>query len=532
MIPRAAWLTVASLAVSMLAYGMTADDGGLVLLLLPIVVAGRTLSVRSDGAFLPPWAVGSLTLVAVIYAALRVLDQGPEIGILADFVAMLAVIKSAERWSAREDGQLLMVSIFLMLASAISSNSLRTGMFFIVYVPLLGYASMVLQIDTVRSLGGHRDRKRSRELVGTRTDGAGPLAWTFAGALVLVVSISVVAFVLLPRGIGGDAFNGLSRPVIGRATGFRSSIELGRGGLISTDQHVVMEVEVRDTEGKSIGASGRMGHLRGTVLTRYADGRWAPGANRTPSPQLVAGTFFFSSFMNNAQIQQVIHLMPGASDGGVLFSIWEPVQFQLGKGVSGEIVKDDDVRTVQFAASKEGLTTYSVWSVPPDVQTRVDSNARRTPVTFPNTTIREITERMLADTGLNADPAARPIAEDAEVATVIQNWLRTGGGFSYTLDILDADPRLDPIEWFLTVSKSGHCEYFASAMAAMCRSVGINSRVITGYILGEYDPEKERYIVRRSNAHAWVEVEVAPGQWREFDPTPNLSTLHVPRAQN
>ena len=532
MIPRAAWLTVASLGVSMLAYGLTADDGGLVLLMLPVVFAGRSLTARGKGAFLPPWAVGVVTLVAVVYAALRVLKNGPEIGILADFVAMLAVIKSFERWSSREDGQMLMVSIFLMLASAISSNSLRTGVFLIVYIPLLGYTAMVLQIDTVRSLGKLRDRVRQRKHRHGQPDAAGPLAWTYAGALVLVFGISVIAFVLLPRGIGGDAFKGLSRPVLGRATGFRGSIELGRGGLISTDQRVVMEVEVRDTEGKSLGASGRIGHLRGAVLTRYLDGRWAPKANRTPVPQLVAGTFFFRSFMNDAEIKQVIHLMPGASDSGMLFSLWKPIQFQLGKGVSGDVVKDDDVRTVQFAASKEGLTTYTVWSVEPTIEPAIRPGAQRTQVAFDNQTVQELTARVLGEVGLDADPARRPISEDVRAAATIQNWLRAGGGFSYTLDILDADPRLDPIEWFLTVSKSGHCEYFASSMAAMCRSVGINSRVITGYVLGEYDPEKERYIVRRSNAHAWVEVEIAPGQWREFDPTPNLASLHVPNARN
>src|SRR5262249_44736134 len=81
-------------------------------------------------------------------------------------------------------------------------------------------------------------------------------------------------------------------------------------------------------------------------------------------------------------------------------------------------------------------------------------------------------------------------------------------------------PNMDPIEWFLTQGKAGHCEYFASAMAGMCRAVGINSRVIAGYVAVEFNPSEESYTVRDSNAHAWVEAEVAPDEWWTFDPSP------------
>jgi len=73
---------------------------------------------------------------------------------------------------------------------------------------------------------------------------------------------------------------------------------------------------------------------------------------------------------------------------------------------------------------------------------------------------------------------------------------------------------------FLFEAKAGHCEYFASSMAILLRAAGIPTRVINGFLLGEYNPVGRDYIIRESDAHSWVEVYI-PGQgWVEFDPTP------------
>jgi hypothetical protein len=50
--------------------------------------------------------------------------------------------------------------------------------------------------------------------------------------------------------------------------------------------------------------------------------------------------------------------------------------------------------------------------------------------------------------------------------------------------------------------------------------VGVPARVVTGYLVSEFDPSSERYVVRQSDAHAWTEVEQSPGLWRTLDATP------------
>lgn len=80
----------------------------------------------------------------------------------------------------------------------------------------------------------------------------------------------------------------------------------------------------------------------------------------------------------------------------------------------------------------------------------------------------------------------------------------------------------DAVEYFLFEwqPKRGHCEYFSSSLAVLCRSIGIPARVVTGYITGSYNLLKNRYIVQERHAHAWVEVYWPDIGWVEFDPTP------------
>ena len=113
-------------------------------------------------------------------------------------------------------------------------------------------------------------------------------------------------------------------------------------------------------------------------------------------------------------------------------------------------------------------------------------------------------------------------------ARAIESYLRNN--YTYTLVEQPIPEGRDPIEHFLTQTKEGHCEYFAAAMVALCRSVGINARMIAGYLAAEFSPATGRYVVRESNAHAWVEAEAGRGRWRRYDPTPpdELVRLHKP----
>lgn len=104
-----------------------------------------------------------------------------------------------------------------------------------------------------------------------------------------------------------------------------------------------------------------------------------------------------------------------------------------------------------------------------------------------------------------------------EQAIAIQDHL-TGGEYAYDIDVARAED-VDTLEDFLFVVKRGYCEQFATAFAAMARSVGLPTRIAVGYTTGEALGGNV-YRVRNANAHAWPEVYLEGVGWTPFEPTP------------
>jgi hypothetical protein len=118
--------------------------------------------------------------------------------------------------------------------------------------------------------------------------------------------------------------------------------------------------------------------------------------------------------------------------------------------------------------------------------------------------------------GLAADIAAKS-GNAYDKAMAVEQYLKKNYG--YTLS-LPEKPEADPVGEFLFRRKQGHCEYFASAMAVMLRTLGIPSRMVTGFRGAEFNDLNSTYIVRASSAHTWVEAYFAGAGWVSFDPTP------------
>src|SRR5438046_1799785 len=80
-------------------------------------------------------------------------------------------------------------------------------------------------------------------------------------------------------------------------------------------------------------------------------------------------------------------------------------------------------------------------------------------------------------------------------------------------------PGTDTMYYFLHDSHQGYCQYFAMAMGEMLRSLGIPTRLVSGYGQGGYDDLTHRYIVRDEDAHVWVESYFPSYGWIPFEPT-------------
>lgn len=98
----------------------------------------------------------------------------------------------------------------------------------------------------------------------------------------------------------------------------------------------------------------------------------------------------------------------------------------------------------------------------------------------------------------------------------IASYLRSG--YRYSLKAEKIPAGFSSIEWFVLTGKKGRCEHFAAASAVMLRGCGIPARVVTGFLVNEYNRSGDYFIVRAADAHAWVEFW--DGSWHILDATP------------
>jgi hypothetical protein len=75
------------------------------------------------------------------------------------------------------------------------------------------------------------------------------------------------------------------------------------------------------------------------------------------------------------------------------------------------------------------------------------------------------------------------------------------------------------VDNFLLRERRGHCEYFAAGMVALLSSLEVPARIAGGFYGGRLNPLTGYFVIRREDAHAWVEVWNGT-RWTTFDPTP------------
>lgn len=135
----------------------------------------------------------------------------------------------------------------------------------------------------------------------------------------------------------------------------------------------------------------------------------------------------------------------------------------------------------------------------------------------------EIPEHLVA---LPDDPALRQVLIDLAIRTqgpvesrllALRKMLHKE--YSYSLRIENEDGR-DPVLNFLQHEKKGHCEFFATAGALLCRALNIPARVAYGWTGGRYFSGQNLFMFRAREAHAWTEVYLKDVGWVIFDTTP------------
>ncbi|MEI7844596.1 MAG: transglutaminase domain-containing protein [Chloroflexota bacterium] len=183
----------------------------------------------------------------------------------------------------------------------------------------------------------------------------------------------------------------------------------------------------------------------------------------------------------------------------------------------------DPFRGADLYGALNSSAKYSVESLLPVIsEEELRAAGRETPDFIQKRYVQlpaSVPERVFALARDLTSTAESPYAE----ALALESYLRVN--YPYTLDVSTPPLGVDVADYFLFTLKRGYCDYYATAMVVMARSLGLPARLVTGYESGTYDPQRAIYRVTAADAHAWVEIYFPGIGWVEFEPTAGSPAL-------
>ncbi|HEX9545280.1 MAG TPA: DUF3488 and transglutaminase-like domain-containing protein [Pyrinomonadaceae bacterium] len=435
---------------------------------------------------------------------------------LAHLIVFLAAVKLLQQKKDRDWVFLYLISFFeILLAAGLSFSpiflaslsiymlcGLTTIVAFEIHKSKRSLAATETRLLVAPDAGIFKQPRRYNK----RTVEARRLPLVAVFLFVLIFILALPLFLLAPR--SGAAMLSRSGSALTNFIGFSENVTLGAIGSLKKDNAIVMHVRLDDL------SNGREFRWRGVALDEFTGRGWrkSPEARRPVELKSERGLFQLGTTESLHRLTtQTIFLEPIESP--VLFAAPRPVAIQG----DFSLVRMDGEGSIQARREFERVV-YKALSdtTEPDV-----ALLRRDATPYPAAFERYLQPPRSIDPRIEALANAMVVNAHArnryDEAKAIESQLRSDYG--YSLEMKAGGP--DPLADFLFNIKVGHCEYFSTAMAVMLRTRGIATRVVNGFLPGEYNEAAGAYTVRQSDAHSWVEVYF-PGShsWVTFDPTP------------
>jgi protein-glutamine gamma-glutamyltransferase len=444
-----------------------------------------------------------------------------EVTVLAHLILFLSSVKLLQRKADRDWFFLYLISFFEVLLAAGLSASPTFLATLAVYLLCALTTVVAFEIQKARrkvtatqtrllvSPDSTLFRKLPMRLWRRRYLETRRLPLVSLGLLFLIVVLALPFFLVAPR----TASSALKRSggVVSPLIGFSDNVTLGDIGQLKRNDEIVMHVRVEDAN------SGSMAGLRwrGVALDEFTGRGWGKSidARRFEDKTDDRGFFKLGTTADVTRLTtQTFFLEP--IDTPVLFGAPRIVAVQG----SLPFVRIDSEGSIQTRPHDDEKVVYKVYS---DIAAPGATVLRSDPLDY-----LVPAARYLQVPG-NLDPRIAALAKSVtaqsgsrtgyDKARAIESYLRDS--YEYSLDLKAGGP--DPLADFLFRVRSGHCEYFSTAMAVMLRTQGVASRVVNGFLPGEYNEAAGAYTVRQSDAHSWVEVYFPQtNSWVTFDPTP------------
>jgi transglutaminase-like putative cysteine protease len=491
--------------------------------LVLVAIAGTTLSMTGQ---LEPWAMAIQAASLLIAFALRERPLAVQRSALALNLGLGCVVGGSLWVAARGAGSLVALAHFATLAQGLQLLDARPrrSEFLLVALALFQVILASNLTDsvlfppllalflptTVWTLLVHTIRTEALEsgdpAAAQRALSPGLLRVTvFASACSVALALGL--FLLLPR-----LHAGIVRPqllgALGATAGFSERVELGDLGRIRSDPSVVLRVET--VAGPAAAPDER--YWRGLAFDVFDGRAWSlSDSRRTPiaiDPELgvdVAG---------GVESNVVQRILREPVSGGIVFVEGRPSRLE---GPLGRLEVDAGGGVHAPSRSDERVRYTAESRVSPRDDAALRADFARPPKRGAATLVLP---PLASDLSALAREAVGDAASDAERAAALESWLRRTGRYTDTPPAADPDDPRTPVERFLLGERAGHCEYFASAMVVLARSLGLPARLVNGFAGGRENEIGGFVELTRSDAHAWVEIHYEHAGWVRYDPTP------------
>ena len=339
---------------------------------------------------------------------------------------------------------------------------------------------------------------------------------------VVIGALTAAVFVLLPRDFGRPGWLGDAMVTPEQLqTGLAEQIRLGDEFAVRLRDDVVMRLEPE---------SGDVGdvptHWRAIAFSTFDGMTWLPLDVGRPGPRSATdgpweggrdGVWRHDARGDAGTVRVRLH------DRGIR-CLPCPLTTRELRIESDDVLPDPRpygvLGVLPTAAARAAALDYTVGLGTAVAPIHTSARVRSQLSALPNGAVPPIVNDVAARLREQSDPDAG----DEAIAERVCQWLRDHRRYA-----LPGEPGFARnLGEFLIGSGTGHCEYFATALALLLRVQGIPCRLAGGYLAHEIDADAKTVVVRARHAHAWVEMLRADGTWITLDATPPASVMAPP----
>jgi len=495
-------------------FGTLAATGGLdlpavALVGMALTLRGYQLLKRQEFVIPERWT----TLLTLIYVLIYLADyfflSRSFLAATVHLVLFTMVVRLFSLQKTRDHYTLAVLSFLMVLASAVLTVGSVFLFSFAIFL-LVAVVTFVL-MEMRHSVSAEQTHAQDPRVTFPSQRMVYGLVAIAPVLMLMIMAGSFLIFFMLPR--ISSRYLSAYTPTSDVSTGFTDRIQLGRIGQIQQSSAVVMHIEIQnDTRG--------VYDLkwRGIALSNFNGSEWSNSDDQIRLQPASDGSYRLAPLLKPHGAAPLTgrsihyHVLMEPLGTNVFFLAEKPQSLQ---GNFRQVTMDGG-GAVYDLDTDHPITRYDADSQLGEVDS---DDLRLSPNTAPAGMEKYLELQPPPDGRIPklAEEITTKAPSNYDKAVALEQYLSTH--FGYTLE-LPHSPSKDPVANFLFERKKGHCEYFASSMAVMLRSLHIPSRIITGFRGGEFNDLTGQYIVRASDAHSWVEAYFPGSGWISFDPTP------------